>query len=72
VDPCPLSSLKHDDPVCVAYNLFSLEADNVTYDAKNKTIKATGDVVVVNESGVTQPADSTTFKIENGHAMPIQ
>jgi len=28
------------DPVVVAYNLFSLRADEVTYDAKSRTIAA--------------------------------
>jgi hypothetical protein len=36
-------------PVFVAYNLFTLRADNVTYDEKNQTLHANGKVVVVNE-----------------------
>ena len=57
---------KYGDPVFVAYNLFSLQADRVIYDMKERTIKASGNVVAANESGATQRADSMIFKIENG------
>ncbi|MGB9072371.1 MAG: carboxypeptidase-like regulatory domain-containing protein [Terriglobales bacterium] len=62
----------NDDPVLVAYNLFSLRADKAVYDANSRTIKATGNVVAVDKFGVTQSADSMTFEIENGQAIPIQ
>src|ERR1700721_3800053 len=52
------------DPVFVAYNLFSLRADEVTYDAKSRTITATGSVVVAYESGLISRAVSVAFKIE--------
>lgn len=55
-------------PVFVAYNLFSLEANTVFYDVKNRTIAASGNVVVADGSGTTRRADSMTFKIENGEA----
>jgi hypothetical protein len=58
-------------PVFVAYNLFTLRADHVTYDEKNQTLHANGQVVVVNEKGETQRADSMTFRIENGEANPV-
>jgi hypothetical protein len=61
-----------DSPVFVAYNLFSLEADKVIYDVKNRTIEATGNVVVGNASGMTRRADSMTFKIEDGNARSIK
>jgi len=56
----------------VAYNLFSLEANRVAYDVKNRTIAATGNVVVADGSGRTQHADSIRFKIENGEAIKIR
>jgi len=59
-------------PVFVAYNLFSLQADSVTYDVKNRTIQASGNVVAANESVTTARADSMTFKIENGQAVPVR
>jgi hypothetical protein len=59
-------------PVFVAYNLFSLEANKVIYDAKSRTIEASGNVVVLDESGATKRADSMTFNIENGQATLIQ
>jgi hypothetical protein len=58
-------------PVFVAYNLFTLTANKVVYDAKNRTIAASGNVVVVDGSGKTQHADSIRFKIENGQAVPL-
>jgi hypothetical protein len=58
-------------PVFIAYNLFTLRADHVTYDEKNQTLHANGKVVVVNEKGETQRADSMNFRIENGEANPV-
>jgi hypothetical protein len=60
------------DPVFVAYNLFSLRADKVIYDAKSRTIRATGNVVVAYESVVIPRADSVAFNFENGRAIPIE
>jgi hypothetical protein len=62
----------NDDPVFVAYNLFSLRAGKAIYDEKSRTIKATGNVVAVDKFGVTQSGDSMAFEIENGQAIPIQ
>jgi hypothetical protein len=61
-----------DAPVFLAYNLFSLEANKVIYDAKNRTIEASGNVVVDNASGMTRRADSMTFKIEDGQARLLK
>lgn len=58
-------------PVFVAYNLFSLEADKVFYDVKNRTIAATGNVVVADGSGTTRHADSLGFRIEDGQVVPL-
>lgn len=62
----------YEDPVFVSYNLFSLWADTVTYDAKKQAIEASGNVAVVDESGTKHRADSMSFKIENGQAVPLQ
>lgn len=62
----------YEDPVFMAYNLFSLQADQVTYHAKSRTVEASGNVVFVKESGALQRASSITLKIENGHAIPLQ
>src|ERR1700722_5054660 len=67
------NTYRHDarGPVFVAYNLFSLEADKVVYDVKDRTIAASGNVVTADASGKTQHADSIRFKIENGEAVPL-
>ena len=62
----------NDDPVFVAYNLFSLRADEVTYVATSRMIKASGNLVAIDESGATQRADSMSFNIENGKATPVR
>jgi hypothetical protein len=59
------------NPVVVAYNLFTLRADEVIYDVRSRTLRATGDVVVEGVDGTTQRGDSMTFKIENGEAIPL-
>ena len=64
--------MPNEDPVFVAYNLFSLQADEVFYDAKSRTIKADGNVVAIDESGATQRANSMTYKFENGQATPLR
>jgi len=58
----------HEDPVAVAYNLFSLHADHVVYDAKQKTLEARGNVVVEDESG-KRSADAMSFRVEDGRAI---
>lgn len=62
----------YDDPVFVAYNLFSLQADRVIYNLKLRTIEASGNVVAVNESGAKQHGDKMTLRIENGGAVSIR
>lgn len=59
-------------PVFVAYNLLTLLADKVFYEADSQTIKASGNVVVANDSGKTQHVDSIAFKIEGGRATPLR
>jgi hypothetical protein len=62
----------NEDPVFVAYNLFSLRADEVVYVVTSRTIKASGNVVAIDESGATQRADTMSFKLENGQATPLR
>jgi hypothetical protein len=59
-------------PVFVAYNLFALEADGVSYDRKNGTITAVGNVVTEDGSGKMQHFDSFVFRIEDGQAIPLK
>jgi lipopolysaccharide assembly outer membrane protein LptD (OstA) len=63
---------RYETQVFVAYNLFSLQADKVTYDPQKRTIEASGNVVAVNESGTTQRAGSMAFKIENGQVALLR
>lgn len=58
---------RYHAPVSVAYNVFSLHADHVSYNPKQNTLEATGNVIVEDESG-KQEYDSVTFKLENGRA----
>jgi hypothetical protein len=58
--------------VLVEYNLLTLQADRVSYDAKHRRLVANGQVVVEDESGKTSRTDSLTFKIENGRALSVQ
>jgi hypothetical protein len=57
-------------PVFVEYNLFSLQADEVTYDVKSRTIRANGNVSIEGDSA-THRANSMTFRMENGQATPL-
>ena len=56
--------------VFVAYNLFSLYADQVVYDGKSQRLEAIGDVVTTDQSGKSRRADSMTLKIADGLAVP--
>jgi hypothetical protein len=57
--------------VFVAYNLFTLQADHVVYDVRDRTLEATGNVIVESSDGTVQHDDSLIFKIENGEATPL-
>jgi hypothetical protein len=63
---------QYEAPVFVVYNLFSLQADKVSYDVEKRTIEASGSVVAVNELGTSQRADFMVFKIENGQVVPLR
>lgn len=65
-DPDP----PYDDPVFVAYNLFSLRANTVLYDMESRRLDARGNVVVEDESG-SRSAASMSFRIGNGRVTPL-
>jgi hypothetical protein len=60
----------YDDPVFVAYNLFSLRANAVLYDMESRRLEAHGNVVVEDESG-KRSAVAMSFKIENGRVTAL-
>ena len=62
------TSLKY--PVRVAYNLFALRADSVDYSRTEGTIKASGHVVIEDQSGRTSTS-SAAFKFDDGQAIRI-
>jgi hypothetical protein len=59
-------------PVLAEYNLFTLTADRVTFDAKQHILSAVGRVVTIDESGLEMHSESSSFKIEDGQAIPVQ
>jgi hypothetical protein len=59
----------NDDPVFVAYNLFSLQAERVIFDKKSQTIEARGNVIVANGPGNSQHADYVSLRLEDGRAV---
>jgi len=59
-------------PVFLAYNLFTLRADHVVYDAQSRTLRAMGIVVAVAARGITRHAASMTLQIENGQISPTR
>jgi hypothetical protein len=58
-------------PVSVAYNLFTLSADKVVYNSKNRTVIASGGVVTYDASGKKKWFDSATFRIANGQVSAL-
>jgi len=57
--------------VFVAYNLFTLYADHVTFDAQRKVLRAKGRVVIVNPDGGKSQSDSIAFKLKDGEAVRL-
>jgi hypothetical protein len=60
----------YDDPVFVAYNLFSLRANTASYDMGSRTLEARGNVVVEDETG-KHTAGSMTFRFDNGRVTQL-
>jgi hypothetical protein len=58
----------YETPVFVAYNLFSLRADKVSYDEKSRIVEASGNVIVDDESGRSRRADYASFRMVDGRA----
>jgi hypothetical protein len=53
------------------YNLFSVQADRVTYHPAEQTIEAQGNVVFRNENG-EHTATSATFHVQDGQAVVVR
>jgi hypothetical protein len=70
-EPCSLNGDNKAAPQFASYNLFSVEADKVTYDSEQAILSATGDVVVEDESG-THKATSVAFHVQEGLATPVR
>jgi hypothetical protein len=62
----------YENRIFVAYNLFSLWADKVAYDEKNRIIEAHENVCAMRESDSLVCDYSMTFKIENGQAIRVR
>jgi hypothetical protein len=65
-------TIPYEEPVFVAYNLFSLQADHVILDVKRRTLKARGNVVMSDEAGTMQRPETISLSIEDGHATPLR
>ena len=57
--------------VVVAYNLFSLKADEVSYDTEKHILHANGNVAIADASGTIQHAPSANFLLKEGQALAI-
>jgi len=60
----------YQDPVFVAYNLFSLQADRVVYFPKTQTLEASGNVVAEDQSARRTSA-WMSYRIDDGQATPV-
>jgi hypothetical protein len=63
---------QYQAPVFVTYDLFSLQADTVTYNLQTQIVEASGHVIAVIESAATQSSRSMMFKIENGRVVQVR
>jgi carboxypeptidase family protein len=61
---------QYDVPVLVGYNLCTLFADHITYDARDRTLRASGHVHFDNEASATVLSESMTIKVEDGRLIP--
>jgi Carboxypeptidase regulatory-like domain len=59
------------NPVVVTFNLFSLTADDVTYDVASRTLLATGNVTITKGSAGSTHANSVRFRIDNAGALRL-
>jgi len=59
------------NPVFVAFNLFTLTADHVTYETASRTLLATGNVTTTNGSAGSAHANSMKFRINNDSVLRL-
>jgi len=59
------------NPVSVAFNLFTLTADHVTYDMASRTLVAIGNVTITKGSAGSTHANSVKFRIDNARAQRL-
>lgn len=59
------------EPASVTYNLLTLTADYLAYYRDNGTLRASGCVHLVYETGATVLAESMTVKVEHGQLIPL-
>ena len=60
------------DPVLVEYNLCTLQANQVIYHKRQRTIEATGNVMIDDGSGQLQHSEYALLGIENGTLTEIK
>jgi hypothetical protein len=59
------------NPVLVGFNLFTLTADQVTYDLANRTLLATGNVTTTNGSAGSTHANSMKLRIATDSVLRL-
>jgi hypothetical protein len=59
------------NPVLVAFNIFTLTTDHVTYDMASRTLLATGNVTTTNGARASTHANSMKFRIANDSAKRL-
>jgi hypothetical protein len=59
------------NPVLVAFNLFTLTADHVTYDMTSRTLAATGNVTTTNGSAGSTRSNSAKFRIDAARVLRL-
>jgi hypothetical protein len=59
------------DPVFVAFDLFTLTGDHVTYDKSSRTLLATGDVTTTNGTRARTHANSMKLRIADDRALRL-
>lgn len=69
--PCSITAPNTAARQFASYNLLSVEADAVTYDADHGILAVTGNVVFEDESG-THRAQSMAFHLQEGQATPVR
>ena len=56
-------------PVLLFYNLFAIEAKQITYDPKSAVLEATGDVLAADGSDKDRHFAAVRFKFKEGKAV---